>query len=176
MLPLGLSYATAARVGQGAGRSSVRAVRRSAKASLIIGMGCITFAALLFAGLPRVWAGIYTNDPAVIAEAIPIFLICGFAQLGDAANVIICGALIGLGDTRTPLIANTAVYWTVGFPLSYWLAFGAHLDLRGLWLGRAAASLATGLALALVWRARLRQIEGGRRVDLLTLLQPMHAK
>lgn len=176
MLPLGLSYATAARVGQGAGRGSLRAVRRSAKASLLLGMGAITVAALLFAGLPRLWAGIYTNDPAVIAAAAPLFLICGFAQFGDAANVILCQALIGLGDTRTPLLANTAVYWTIGMPVSYWLAFYTHLDLRGLWMGRAAASIATGLALALVWRARIRQLEGGRQVNQFTLLQPMHAK
>lgn len=176
MVPLGLSYATAARVGQSAGLGSLRAVRRSAKASMVLGMGFITVAALLFAGLPRVWAGIYTNDPAVIAAAVPVFLICGFAQLGDAANVIFCQALIGLGDTRTPLIANTAVYWVIGMPLSYWLAFDTGLALRGLWIGRAVAAVATGSVMALMWRTRLRQAEGGREADQLTLLQPLHAK
>ena len=176
MVPLGLSYATATRVGQSAGLGSLRAVRRSAKASLILGMGFIAVAALLFAGLPRVWAAIYTNDLAVIAAAVPIFLICGFAQLGDAANVIFCQALTGLGDTRTPLIANTAVYWIIGMPLSYWLAFDTGLALRGLWIGRAVAAVATGSVMALAWRARLRQAQDGTETGQLTLLQPLHAK
>ena len=176
MVPLGLSYATAARVGQSAGLGSLRAVRRSAKASLILGMGLTLIAAMLFAGLPRVWAGIYTNDAAVIAAAAPIFLICGFAQLGDATNIIFMQALTALGDTRSPLIANTAVYWTIGMPLSYWLAFDTGLALKGLWIGRAVAAVATGLTLALVWRSRLRRAEGGRQTDQFTLLQPLHAK
>ncbi len=176
MVPLGLSYATVVRVGQSAGRSSLPAVRRSAKASLVLGIGFITVAALLFAGLPRVWAGIYTNDPAVIAAALPVFLICGFAQFGDAANVIYCSALVALGDTRTPLIANTAIYWVIGMPLSYWLAFRTDLALSGLWIGRAVAALTTALIMAIAWRARLRRAEGGRQTDQLSILQPMHAK
>lgn len=176
MVPLGLSYATVVRVGQSAGTRSVPAVRRSAWASLVLGMGFITVAALLFAGLPRTWANIYTNDPAVIAAAAPIFLICAFAQFGDAANVIFCSALIGLGDTRTPLIANTGIYWVIGVPLSYWLAFQTDLALRGLWIGRAVAAVVTALIMALAWRLRLRRAEGSRRADQLTIFQPMHAK
>ncbi len=176
MVPLGLSYITSARVGQSAGTGSLVAVRRSANASLILGLSFITVATLLFVGLPRVWAGIYTNDPAVIATAAPIFFICGFAQLGDAANILFSGALVGLGDTRTPLIANTAVYWTIGGPLSYLLAFHSGLALRGLWMGRAIASVVTGLVLASAWRSRLRRAEGRDRSEQLTIMQPMHAK
>ncbi len=176
MVPLGLSYATAARVGQGAGRLSLAAVRRSSRASLILGMSFIVFAALMFAGFPRTWAGIYTNDPAVIAAAAPIFLICGFAQLGDAANVLFCAALIGLGDTRTPLIANTAVYWAIGVPLSYGLAFHSGLALSGLWLGRTVAAVVTALTMGLVWQLRLRRAGEARSPDRIAILQPMHVK
>lgn len=176
MVPLGLSYATVVRVGQTAGKGSLPGVRRSARASVVLGMGFISLAAALFAGLPHVWASIYTNDSAVIAAAAPIFLICGFAQLGDAANVIFCSALTGLGDTRTPLIANTAVYWVIGMPLSYWLAFHSGLALRGLWIGRASAAITTALIMALAWHIRLRRAEGGTRADQLTILQPAHAK
>lgn len=176
MVPLGISWATTARVGQNAGRGSLPGVRRSARASLILGVGFTSVAALLFAGFPRTWAGIYTNDPAVIAAAAPIFLICGFAQFGDAVNVILSYALIGLGDTRTPLLANTAVYWTIGVPLSYGLAFHGGMALTGLWLGRTIAAVMTGLTMLLVWRSRLRGAEGTRSLDRLLRLQPMHVK
>ena len=176
MVPMGLSYATVVRVGQSAGTGSLPAVRRSAKASLVLGMGFISIASLLFAGFPKIWASVYTNDPAVIAAAAPIFLICGLLQLGDAANVIFCSALIGLGDTRTPMIANSLIYWAIGAPLSYVLALHSDLALRGLWIGRGVAAIATGLVMAVVWRVRIRRAQGSRRPDRVSLLQPMHAK
>ena len=145
MVPLGLSYATIVRVCQNAGNGSLFAVRRSAKASLILGLSFIGVASLLFAGVPHIWASVYTDDPAVITAAAPIFLLCGFFQLGDAANVILGSALTGLGDTRTPFILNTVIYWLLGAPLGWYLAFHSSLSLRGLWLGRAAAAVLTGL-------------------------------
>ena len=176
MVPLGLSYITSARVGQSAGTGSLQAVRRSARASLMLGLGFIAVAALLFAGLPRVWASIYTNDPTIIATAAPIFLICGFAQLGDAANVLCSAALVGLGDTRTPLLANTAVYWTIGGTMSYLLAFHTSLALRGLWIGRAMAAVTTGLVMAWAWHLRLRRTDDRSRSGQVPRLQLIPAK
>ncbi|GAC1362628.1 MAG: MATE family efflux transporter [Acidobacteriaceae bacterium] len=177
MVPLGLSYATVVRVGQSAGRGSLPQVRRSAKASLLIGMTFITLAGLAFAGFPHLWASVYTNDPAVIAAAAPIFLICGVLQIGDAANVILCSALVGLGDTRTPMLVNIGWYWALGMPLSYWLAFADGLTLRGLWLGRAFAAVGSGITMVLIWRQRLRRAEmGGRQSERQTLLFPIAAE
>ena len=175
MVPLGLSYATIIRVGQSAGQASMSAVRRSANASLLLGLGYISIASLLFAGFPRTWAGLYTNDAAVVTAAAPIFLICGFLQLGDTANVLFSAALTGLGDTRTPFLANTALYWIVGMPLSYYLAFYTSLSLTGLWLGRGVAAILTGLVMALAWRIRLRQASGvaAQSRTPLTLLTPL---
>ena len=175
MVPLGLSYATIIRVGQSAGQASLTGVRRSANASLFLGMGYIAIASLLFAGFPKYWAGLYTTDPAVVAAAAPIFLICGFLQLGDAANVLFSAALTGLGDTRTPFLANTALYWLVGMPLSYYLAFYTPLSLNGLWLGRGVAAVLTGIAMAVAWSYRLQQASGTTAQSRahLTLLTPL---
>ena len=175
MAPLGLSYATIIRVGQSAGQGSAVRVRRSANASLVLGMGYISIASLLFAGFPRLWASLYTTDPAVMAAAAPIFLICGFLQLGDAANVLFSAALTGVGDTRTPFLANTAIYWLLGMPLSYILAFYTPLSLAGLWIGRGLAAILTGLAMAIAWRVRIRQSVQSRRTSPLTLLTALHA-
>ena len=178
MVPLGLSYATVVRVGQSAGEQSVPGVRRSANASLLLGMGYIAIASLLFAGFPRLWAGLYTTDPAVIAAAAPVFLICGILQFGDAANVLFSAALTGLGDTRTPFLANTALYWILGMPLSYYLAFYTPMSLNGLWVGRGVAAILTGTAMAFAWRVRLRQVSGlsAKRLAPLTLLRPIRVK
>lgn len=156
MVPLGLSYATAARVGQSAGRNSLDQVRRAANASLTLGLGFISLAALLFASFPRFWASLYTNDPKAVAAAAPIFLLCGILQIGDAAGVILESCLVGLGDTRTPLFANALWSWAIGMPLSYWLTFSLGMGLQGLWMGRVVAGIGAAATLALLWHFRLR--------------------
>ena len=173
MIPLGLSYATVVRVGQSAGIDNLPAVRRSAQASLILGLSCIVLAGALFAGLPNLWASVYTNDPAVITAAIPLFLLCAFIQFGDAAEVLYSSALTGLGDTRTPFLANTLLFWGLGAPLSWFLAFHTSLSLQGLWLGRTGAALTTALVMAIAWHRRVRKAQTARPSERLKLLQPL---
>ena len=165
MVPAGLSYATIVRVGQSAGNRDVPGVRRSATASMILGMSFIGIASVLFAGLPQTWAAIYTNDAAVIAASAPIFLICGFLQLADAASVILGSALTGLGDSKTPFVVNTLIYWLIGAPVGWYLAFHSSLSLRGLWLGRAAAAILTAGVMAMLWQRRLARM-ADRAIDL----------
>jgi MATE family multidrug resistance protein len=88
--------------------------------------------------------------------AAPIFLLCGILQFGDAAGIILAAALVGLGDTRTPLLVNMVWSWILGMPLGYWLTFHAGLELRGLWIGRVLAAVGSSLTLALLWQRRLR--------------------
>jgi len=157
MVPLGLSYATATRVGQSAGRKSLIQVNRAVQASLLLGLGFISIAAALFAGFPHLWAGLYTNDAAAVSAAAPIFILCGILQFGDAAGIILAAGLVGVGDTRTPLFVNVFWYWVLGMPLSYWLTFHEGLGLRGLWIGRVIAAIGSAVTLAILWRYR-----GGR--------------
>lgn len=173
MVPTGISYATLVRVGQSAGRNSLDQVRRSAKASLVLAMSFIAVAACLFAGLPHLWAGLYTNDPAVVIAAAPIFLICGVLQFGDAAGVIFRSALSGIGDTRTPMIINAGWYWVLGMPFAYWLTFSDGLGVRGLWIGRAVAALGSGIHIGYVWFARMRQASQAPQQSRLTVISAM---
>ena len=176
MVPYGLAYATVTRVGQSAGRGSLVQIRRSANASLLLGMSYIVVAAASFAAFRHFWAGLYSNDAAVIAAAAPLFLICGFVQLGDAAGVLLSAALTALGDTRTPFLLTTGWYWLVGAPLSWWLTFHTSLSVSGLWTGRAVAALTTTAATAVAWRLRLRRLEGSRSKASLPLFSTLSAK
>ncbi len=175
MVPAGLSYATVVRVGQGAGRGSLPQVRRAGNASLLLGMGFIFIAAGAFASFPHLWASLYTTDTAVVMAAAPIFLICGFQQLGDAAGAVLGYSLYGIGDTRTPFLVNTFWSWVLGMPLSYWLMFDSGMSLRGLWLGRAVAALGSAATLAIFWRVRLHALEAPGPSRTLTLSTPIGA-
>ena len=173
-VPNGLSYATIVRVGQSAGRNNLPQVRRAANASLWLGLGFMLIAATVFAAFAKFWAGLYTNSSAVVTAAIPIFLICAFALMGDTLFVLLASAMTGLGDTRTPMIVSLIWNWGIGAPLSYLLAFRLGFALRGLWLGRCVASLGTGITLLALWKLRLyREAHAVHplRLDLVASLQ-----
>ncbi len=175
MVPAGISYATVVRVGQSAGRNSLQQVQRSAKASLILAASYIVVAAALFAGLPKLWAGLYTNDPAVVTAAVPIFLICGLLQLGDAVGVIFRSALSGIGDTRTPMIINAVWYWVIGMPFAYWLTFSDGLGVEGLWIGRAVAAIGSCIHIGYAWHARMRQASEAPQKARIAVISAMQA-
>ena len=156
-VPAGLSYATIVRVGQSAGRNSLPQVRRAANASLWLGVGFMLIAATVFAAFATFWAGLYTNSPAVVAAAAPIFLICSFALMGDTVFVLLSSAFTGLGDTRTPMLISLVWYWGIGARLAFALAFPMGWKLQGLWLGRAVVGIGTGVTAFVLWRMRVRR-------------------
>ena len=114
-------------------------------------------ASVLFIVLARPLASFYTNDPQVVIAAVPLFYLCSLLIVGDTFFVIFASALTGLGDTRTPMWASIVCNWCVGMPLAYFLAFQLGYGLHGLWMGRAVASLSSGLVLTVSWYSRMRR-------------------
>ena len=166
-IPAGLSYATIVRVGQSAGRNSLPQVRRATRASLWLGLGFMLIASTVFAAFAHFWAGLYTNSAAVVTAAAPIFLICAFALMGDTLFVLLSSAMTGLGDTRTPMLISLIWNWGIGAPLAYALAFRFGFALHGLWIGRAVASVGTGITILVLWRVRmLREVRAPHRPSL----------
>ena len=176
MVPTGLSYAAMIRVGQAAGRNSLRQVRLAANTSIRLALGYAAIAAVLFLVLARPLASVYTNDPLVVVAATPLFYLCSLLIVGDTCFVIFASALTGLGDTRTPMWISIVCNWMIGMPLAYALAFPMGYGVRGLWLGRAVASLTSGLALTVSWRMRMRREENAKQAHSLQLLAPLHAR
>ncbi len=176
MVPQGLSYAAMIRVGQAAGRDNLEQVRRSNNVPLCIGLGFVAVVGLLFGLFGHFWASLYTNDPGVAMAAAPITVICGFQLLGDAVFVFLSSSLTGLGDTRSPMVVSIVSNWIIGMPLAYLLAFPLGGGLRGLWIGRAIASMLTAVLLTMCWQWRLRRAAGAGQVHSLHMFTPAAAK
>jgi MATE family multidrug resistance protein len=103
--------------------------------------------ALMFVSIPAVLARAFTDDPAVIAAAVPLLMIAALFQLSDGAQAIGAGALRGLGDTRATLIGNLIGHYAIGLGISLGLGFGAGMGAPGLWLGLSAGLTVTALYL-----------------------------
>ena len=176
MVPTGLSYAAMIRVGQAAGRNSLRQVRLAANTSLLLALGYGVLAALLFLLLAPTLASVYTNHPQVVLAATPLSHLCSFLILGDTCFVLLASALTGLGDTRTPMYFSILCNWLIGMPLAYWLAFPLGYGVRGLWMGRAIASVTSGVALLASWYTRMRREQHAEQTHSLKLLAPLAAR
>jgi MATE family multidrug resistance protein len=158
MVPLGISSAAAVRVGQAVGRKDPRGVGLSGWTAILLGALFMGSAGLALWLVPRWIVRVFSSDPAVIASGAVLLEICAAFQLFDGFQVVTTGALRGLGDTRTPMLAHLAGYWAVGLPISYALCFRYGWGAAGLWVGMSTALILIGATLLLVWRARVGRL------------------
>lgn len=145
---LGIANATMVRVGWAVGqRREPRAVRGAGFTGLVFAAVFMAACAVVFLVAPAGIAPLITNDPAIIATAVPLLMIAGAFQLFDGAQVVAAGALRGAGDSRTPFLATLIGHYAVGLPAAAYLAFGAGLGTIGLWWGMCAGLASVALIL-----------------------------
>ncbi|MCB9885112.1 MAG: MATE family efflux transporter [Planctomycetes bacterium] len=157
MVPLGLGIAASVRVGWAVGRGDPAAVGRACKAALVAAVTVMSGFMLLFLLLPERLAGSLSDHPPVIAIAAALIPIAGVFQIGDGLQVVSIGCLRGLGDLRSPLLANFVGFWVLGLPLGVWLGYGLDVGPAGLWWGLVLGLFAVAVALLTVLRWRLGQ-------------------
>ena len=145
MFPLGIAQGSATRVGNllGAGRRDD--AQRAAWISLAMGAGVMAVFAVSFIALRPWLPRIYTTDPAVIALSASILPIAAAFAVFDGTQVVACGVLRGMGDTRPAARYNLLGYWILGLPLGGWFALRGGAGVAGVWWG-----LALGLAVVAV--------------------------
>ncbi len=159
MVPIGVAAAAAVRTGQGVGLRGAAQVRRAGYAGVLMIVGCMVCAASSFFLAPRAWAHIYTTDAAVIAAAIPIFAICACNQVFDGAQVVLAGALRGLGETRIPFFASFGCNWLIGIPVEILLVTKMHMGLVGVWLSGSVALAPLFAIIVTTWVRRTHQVQ-----------------
>ena len=159
MVPLGISSAAAVRVGQAIGRKDPRGAAFSGWTALVLGGLFMGSAGLALAVIPRAIVRVFTADPGVVAAGAVLLRIAALFQLFDGFQVVTTGALRGLGDTRTPMLAHLAGYWAIGLPISYTLCFPFRRGAPGIWVGLSTALILIGAGLVLVWRERVAHVQ-----------------
>lgn len=158
MVPLGVSAAGAVRVGHAVGAGDLAGARRAGWAALGIGALFMGAAALTFVTVPRLILGRFTQDVDVIETGVLLLLVAAVFQLFDGLQGVATGVLRGLGDTRTPMLANLAGHWLVGLPVGYTLCFWWGWGVVGLWIGLSIGLILVGIALVPVWHRRVNAL------------------
>jgi putative MATE family efflux protein len=150
MIGVGFGAATAAIVGQNLGAG--RADRASRAAWMATGyctlMGGVAF--VLELGIPREFASLFTQDPAVISEAVNYLRIASISQLSICAEVVLEGALGGAGETVPPMLSSTLLT-ALRIPLASWAA--NRWGSVGIWWVISLTAIGRAVAMATLWRA-----------------------
>ncbi|MGZ8379205.1 MAG: MATE family efflux transporter [Gemmatirosa sp.] len=149
MIGVGFGAAAAAVVGQNMGAGLVARAERAGWTML--GAASVPALVASTAALlaPEALAGVFTDDPAVIATAAGYLRIAALSQLVVCAEVVLEGALGGAGATVAPMLASTTLT-AARIPLATWA--GARFGVEGLWWVIAATATARGLAMMALWR------------------------
>jgi MATE family multidrug resistance protein len=144
---VGFGNAGSVRVGWAVGAGDRAGARRAGLAAFGAGTAFMSLAALAFFAFPGAIARLMTDDPAVVAAALPLLRVAAVFQISDGIQGVGAGVLRGAGQTRFTFAANVAGHWALGFPAAILLGFTFGLGVTGLWWGFVLGLSAVALAL-----------------------------
>lgn len=166
MAAVGLSSATAVRVGIAMGRRDWPDVALSGW----VGLGSTIFLSMI-AGVfiwmfPEALISLYSDDLVLRAVALPLVLLMIWVLAADGAQTVMSNALRSRGDVHPPTFMQAFSYLVVMLPLCWFLAFPLGRGAEGLMEGILVASLvaATILTARFYWLARQDRLGVKKRV------------
>lgn len=146
---LAVSAAASVRIGQAVGRGDHRAARRAGLAGLVNVWCMMGVAAIVFYCWPDGVAGWLATRPETLAAAVPLLKVAALFQISDGTQAVAAGALRGIGDTVSGLLANLLGHYAVGLPAAIGLGLFTPLGASGVWIG-----LSIGMVVAVAWLLR----------------------
>jgi multidrug resistance protein, MATE family len=164
MLPLGVSYATTIRVGQGLGQNNIAGIKRSAFVGIFLGGGVMAIAATLLILFPKVVLSLYLDlslpvNQALVPIATSMLTVAALAQILDGVQTTAAGALRGLQDTRVPMVLSFVAFWMVGLASGVGLGFGLGWGGVGLWIGQSIGITMASVLFVTRFLALLKRLE-----------------
>jgi putative MATE family efflux protein len=155
LIPLlfGLGTGALTMAGAAVGAGDVVRARRVAWTAAAVGGGAVGLLGVFVALVPEAWAGIFTDDPAVLATASQYLRIVAPFYVLFGGGYMLYFASQGAGRILVPVLAGTARLAIAGF--AGWLAAAAFgIGLGGLFAIVAAASVAFAFICVLAVRGR----------------------
>lgn len=143
MIPLSVAMALTIMVSNTYGAKDWHSLRRMQG----LGLGLTTLIALVCTGLMALFRdklpSLFTDNPAVMAQALHLLFFAMIYQMFDAWQVTIAGILRGIQDTTAVMWITLVCYWLVALPLGTYLVRFTDMGNAGFWV-----ALVTGLGLA----------------------------
>ena len=146
----GFALSASALVGQNLGAGQEARARQAVRLTVGYCLAVTTTTAVAFLTIPRLLVGLFTTDPAVIADGSLYLRVIAAAQIGQTFEIILEGALAGAGYTLWPQVASTTLT-LLRVPLAAW--WSAGIGLLGIWLALSVTAVSRGVAMTAFWLA-----------------------
>jgi len=153
LLPaIGLANAAATLVGQNLGaKQPGRAEKSVWKAAAYNGV-FQTGIGILFVVFAAPIAGIFADDPVVLANATDGLRIISYGFFFYAVGMVLETSFNGAGDTWTPTYLNFFVFWMFEVPLAYILAYRFGMETHGVYWAITIAFSVLAVASAILFK------------------------
>jgi MATE family multidrug resistance protein len=161
MIPLGVGSAGAVRVGHAIGARDPARASAAGWTAIMLGTAFMIASGVLFVLMPEDLIRLFSDDPDVLRVGTSLLLLAAVFQLFDGIQGVITGTLRGIGDTRTPMLANLGAHWLLGLPTGYTLCFLLGWGVYGLWVGLSLGLIVVGVILLWVWTVKIRLYREG---------------
>ena len=150
VVSVGFGVAVAAIVGQSIGAGDYRRAERAGWSAVgwVSILGAVMAVLTMF--FAEEFAGIFSTDAAVIAEAAVYLRIAALSQLFLGAEIVLESAMGGAGYTLVPMIVSITIT-ALRVPLAEWSS--GHWGTTGIWWTLALTAAARGVAMSLLWKS-----------------------
>jgi putative MATE family efflux protein len=129
---MGPAMASASLVGRRLGARDYLGAKRGAYACMGMSVGFALFTSTMFLVAGRVMSDFYTDDPAILAQAVLYLHIVAFSQAITAADSTMQQIMAGAGRTF-----HMALFNITGFvsrvPLAWWMSASLGMGAAGIW-------------------------------------------
>ncbi|WP_122640777.1 MULTISPECIES: MATE family efflux transporter [unclassified Romboutsia] len=151
----GLAVALSSFVGQNYGAKNYDRVTKGCKIGIItsIILGIITTLVLVFLG-EKIFS-LFINESDAISKGGMYLKILGYSQLFMCLEIIISGALKGIGRTYIPSIIIT-IFTGARIPMAYFLSKPEILGIDGIWWSISLSSIFKGILLLSIFEFLLK--------------------
>jgi MATE family multidrug resistance protein len=142
---LGVSGATAVRVGHAVGAKNREGARLAGLTGIAMGAATMSVGAVVFAAAPEMLMRLFTSDPDIVALGTSLVRVAAVFQLFDGMQAVGAGALRGAGDVRFAFFGGVVSYWIIGLPLAVWFGIVLGHGAVGMWWGLSASLIAAAM-------------------------------
>ena len=170
MIPLSVSQATAIGVGNAAGKSlSWGCYPHRLGCDRLLFCSCTALYGFVLIAFPETLASFFLRPDdelfvQTLSYLLPLLVITGIFQIGDAMHIVISATLRGLNDTKLPAIYGFIGFWVVGVGSAWVMAFLFDGGAIYIWVGLAAGLFATSSILGIRWYHKTRSLATGGKI------------
>ncbi|XP_024031184.1 protein DETOXIFICATION 24 isoform X2 [Morus notabilis] len=159
---LGFLAAACVRVSNELGRGNAKAAKFAIKVilSTSIVIGVVFWILCLIFG--RQISYLFTDEEEVADVVSDLSVLLAFSILLNGIYPVLSGVAVGAGLQGTVAVVNICCYYLIGIPLGIVLAYVAHFQVKGLWIGMLCGVLSQSLVLLYItfktdWEAQVNK-------------------